>query len=491
MNKKQKTITLIVVGSILVVISIVFLLFKLDVFKTNQNDNDIEEIGTLASNKIKVTFNANGGSVSKKNVSIKKGSKIGTLPTPTRKNYKFVGWYTKKSGGSKVTKSTKFSKATTIYARWQAIAVTKVKLNKTSANVEVGKTITLNATIAPTNATNQKITWTSSNTKLATVDKNGKVKGIKSGSVTITATSNNGKKATCKITVKDVSNYQKSASYVANAKKYHSSECKLSTDQKYEGSTLKYRIIQCGFRNFNGEVKGDRYALIWLKDPNKQIHAVGELGSVKDSYGFKSLISNNPSMANKAYIGINASFFACRGNNGTQPCLHIVRRDGKDVATVRGELIPSGAPGSREYGMIGIKSDGSIGSYSWGKYEKYGSNQFNEYKKAVDADGIRNTFAAGWKKTTFNPTDEKASDYHTILCQIDNNTFAIYTGMGGINQSQYRMYQIFNCKSAYNLDGGHSTKMVYYNKSVFNRVFYLNNNGREQPVSDMMIFMEK
>ena len=196
MNKKQKTITLIVVGSILVVISIVFLLFKLDVFKTNQNDNDIEEIGTLASNKIKVTFNANGGSVSKKNVSIKKGSKIGTLPTPTRKNYKFVGWYTKKSGGSKVTKSTKFSKATTIYARWQAIAVTKVKLNKTSANVEVEKTITLKATIAPTNATNQKITWTSSNTKLATVDKNGKVKGIKSGSVTITATSNNGKKVT-------------------------------------------------------------------------------------------------------------------------------------------------------------------------------------------------------------------------------------------------------------------------------------------------------
>ena len=42
----------------------------------------------------------------------------GTLPTPTRKYYNFAGWYTKKSGGTKVTASKKFAKGTKLYAHW-------------------------------------------------------------------------------------------------------------------------------------------------------------------------------------------------------------------------------------------------------------------------------------------------------------------------------------------------------------------------------------
>ena len=49
---------------------------------------------------------------------------------------------------------------------------------------------------------NKKITWTSSDTKVATVDSNGIVKGVKNGKdVIITATTENGKSATCKVTV--------------------------------------------------------------------------------------------------------------------------------------------------------------------------------------------------------------------------------------------------------------------------------------------------
>ncbi|MBQ6843312.1 MAG: Ig-like domain-containing protein [Agathobacter sp.] len=81
------------------------------------------------------------------------------------------------------------------------VAVKKVKLNKSKANLGVGKTFTLKATITPTNATNQKLTWSSSNKKIATVDKNGKVKGVKAGTATITVKAANGKKATCKVTV--------------------------------------------------------------------------------------------------------------------------------------------------------------------------------------------------------------------------------------------------------------------------------------------------
>lgn len=82
--------------------------------------------------------------------------------------------------------------------------VTGVTLNKTKATVYPGKSITLTATVAPSNAGNKTVKWTSSNTNVATVDMNtGVVKGVKAGTAVITATAKDGtgKKATCNVTV--------------------------------------------------------------------------------------------------------------------------------------------------------------------------------------------------------------------------------------------------------------------------------------------------
>ena len=76
-----------------------------------------------APKKVKVTFNVNGGkalSKAKKTKSITAGKKVGTLPKVTRKGYTFKGWYTKKSGGKKISKNTQIKKKTTYYARWTA-----------------------------------------------------------------------------------------------------------------------------------------------------------------------------------------------------------------------------------------------------------------------------------------------------------------------------------------------------------------------------------
>ncbi len=76
--------------------------------------------------------------------------------------------------------------------------------------VIVGNTIKLTVSITPDDATNKNITWKSSNTKIATIDKNGVVKGIAPGTVTITATSDNGKSNTKKITIVAATNNQNS-----------------------------------------------------------------------------------------------------------------------------------------------------------------------------------------------------------------------------------------------------------------------------------------
>ena len=85
------------------------------------------------------------------------------------------------------------------------IAATGISLDKTSATVNKGSNITLTATVTPSNATNKTVTWTSSNTSVATVS-GGVVKAVAAGTATITAKTSNGITATCKISVPAPSN---------------------------------------------------------------------------------------------------------------------------------------------------------------------------------------------------------------------------------------------------------------------------------------------
>ena len=79
-----------------------------------------------------------------------------------------------------------------------------MKLSRTSATVGKGSTLSLTATVSPASASDTSLTWTSSNKKVATVDQNGKVKGVKKGTATITVKTANGQTAECKITVSEV-----------------------------------------------------------------------------------------------------------------------------------------------------------------------------------------------------------------------------------------------------------------------------------------------
>jgi uncharacterized repeat protein (TIGR02543 family) len=66
-----------------------------------------------------VKWNAKGGKVKVTSKTFTKSAKVGKLQTPKRSGYKFLGWYTKASGGSKISKNTKISKNKTYYAHWK------------------------------------------------------------------------------------------------------------------------------------------------------------------------------------------------------------------------------------------------------------------------------------------------------------------------------------------------------------------------------------
>jgi uncharacterized repeat protein (TIGR02543 family) len=70
---------------------------------------------------ILVKFNAAGGKAASDNKAVFAGSKYKTLPKATKSGYKFLGWFTKKSGGKKITSGTKVSvkKSQTVYAHWK------------------------------------------------------------------------------------------------------------------------------------------------------------------------------------------------------------------------------------------------------------------------------------------------------------------------------------------------------------------------------------
>ncbi|MBP5274055.1 MAG: Ig-like domain-containing protein [Abditibacteriota bacterium] len=84
-----------------------------------------------------------------------------------------------------------------------AVPVTGIALNKLSVTVNKGSSVTLKATVSPSDATDKTVTWISYDTAIATVDGNGRVKGIKPGSTTVRAkTKDGGYTAKCKVTVK-------------------------------------------------------------------------------------------------------------------------------------------------------------------------------------------------------------------------------------------------------------------------------------------------
>ena len=86
------------------------------------------------------------------------------------------------------------------------IAVTGVTIDQTTLSLVIGTSGQLVATVAPADAADKSVAWTSSNAAVATVDSNGNVTAVAAGTATITVTTTDGAKtSTCAVTVTEKS----------------------------------------------------------------------------------------------------------------------------------------------------------------------------------------------------------------------------------------------------------------------------------------------
>ena len=114
----------------------------------------------------------------------------------------------------------------------EEIAVTGVTLNESSLYIEAGKTAQLTATVSPADATNKKVTWSSSDETIATVDASGKVSAITPGIAYITVTTEDGgKTAICSVMVTEPSGPVLSSDATLKSLAYDGTSIALEADK--------------------------------------------------------------------------------------------------------------------------------------------------------------------------------------------------------------------------------------------------------------------
>lgn len=205
-----------------------------------------------------------GSGSSNLTVQVRKGEAVGAVETPVYTDYVLAGWRDDDTGVTIAPEDlTSYvpSGDTWLSAIWEDVAVhvTGVKLNKTAANIQVGKTLQLAAAVTPGDATNKDVVW-SSDTSVATVDATGRVTGKKAGTAVITAKTVDGE-ITAKCTVKVfgktkvISGHTYTLVSLANktvsfTKAKNTATVTVPATVKING--VSFKVTQVGSKAFNG-----------------------------------------------------------------------------------------------------------------------------------------------------------------------------------------------------------------------------------------------
>ena len=335
--------------------------------------------------------------------------------------------------------------------------VTSISLNPSSTQIKPKGTVKLIISdISPSTATCDNVSWSSSNTRIVTVN-NGLVTGVNEGSAEITANCD-GITAKAKITVKGVEEPIVPTSSII---------------KKYESSTLKYYI----------QSKSNYYlTYIWMEEPYNQIK---KLDSNTAVYGkvltdselsgkelkrrnvgemVNSYISNGIIPKSKAAVAFNASGFYVKGTWNPPSDYYNYRSDSWLVLNEGIVTRNRQTDGAKTRIVIGITSAGNLKIYSDEPIRDEAGRKamYNQ----VMADKVKNTFSfspALIKNGKIVVTDQSGSHKRQGICQINSNNYVMLTvftdSFGLVDMAN--ILKPLGCQTAFNLDGGGSTSLFY------------------------------
>ena len=182
--------------------------FIIKAFTDNETQTPVVEVESVSLNKSEMTLTEG------------ESETLAATVTPENAENKSITWssnneavatvdvngtVTAKSAGTAVITATSTngkSAGCTVTVEKKQIPVTEVRLSESTVGIVEGSTYKLTATVLPENTTDSKsVSWSSSNSEVATVDANGTVTAKRAGTAVITATSTNGKTAGCTVTV--------------------------------------------------------------------------------------------------------------------------------------------------------------------------------------------------------------------------------------------------------------------------------------------------
>lgn len=107
--------------------------------ETNGSVNSAARAASKTAHSLwRVTLEPSGGSVSPEEIPAQIGQPYGTLPTPIREGYNFLGWHTSESGGTRVDETTPAGSETILHARWEPLSV-RVDLYPVGGNLDTNE----------------------------------------------------------------------------------------------------------------------------------------------------------------------------------------------------------------------------------------------------------------------------------------------------------------------------------------------------------------
>ena len=284
-----------------------------------------------------ITFNSQGGSaVAARTVAA--GQQIGTLPIPTKANYTFNGWWTAASGGTQVTASTVVNNNMTLHARWISNAPTAISINPPASNIVLrNRTLNLSQRLTFTHNTgatqDRTVTWTSSNTRVATVNASGVITGRNPGTATIRVRSNLNQNATATFAVR----------VEAAPTGINTATQNIRTIRMRQGRTLSLPIV---VRGSTATALNNTPVTINWRTSNRNVATLRGAGTVTNdgrraSASFRTNLNATRNLSLRA-VGTGTTSIVLTSQNGRQRTIRIqVVRNARPVTNVRIANLPS------------------------------------------------------------------------------------------------------------------------------------------------------